>query len=96
MRNVGVNAIETEAQEKAKEQKARYCGVILGIAIVLNFIVGTINDYVSFSNLFPICMFILGLSSLHGSTFEKGVLRVSRKVYVFFLLFGLQVLFSLI
>ena len=85
-----------EDYDKKREQRARYCGVILGLAIVLNFIVGTINDYAPINNLFPIGMFVLGFASLLNSKFEKGSLRVSIKVFVFFLLFGIQVLFSLI
>ena len=85
-----------KVQDKKREQTVRINGVNLGLAIILNFIVGTINDYVPISNLFPICMFALGLVSLINSKFEKGHLFVPIRVLVFFLLFGLQVIFSLI
>ena len=39
----------------------RYNGILLGAAIILNYIVGAINDIVFVSNLFPLGMLLLGM-----------------------------------
>lgn len=39
----------------------RYNGVLLGAAIIMNYIVGAINDIVFVSNLFPLGMLLLGM-----------------------------------
>ena len=75
------------------EKVNRINGTLLGIATIMNFVVGTISDYVTVPNLFPIAMVALGVIAV-GINAMWGQLkwRVSLKEFLFFSIFTVQVL----
>lgn len=71
--------------------------ILLGIALIMNFIAGTVNDYISINNVFPLGMLILFLVSCLNNLLKKGIsLLVSKKMLILVLLFGIQFLFTFI
>lgn len=71
--------------------------IILGIVLILNFVVGAINDYLSISNLFPIGMLGLGiLAIVNNVIYGKVGLRISVPIFIFTLLFLFQICISVV
>lgn len=71
--------------------------ILLGMAFIMNFIAGTVNDYVAINNVFPLGMLILFLISFLANLLKKGIsLIVLKKMLVLVVLFGLQFLFTFV
>lgn len=84
-----------KTKHELKNIMVKFNSVLLGIALILNFLVGAVNDFISVTNLFPICIFIIGSSMFISKLYHKQVsLKIPLNIFAFLLLFLVQIVLS--